>query len=319
MFEQKSGFRIPKSGYQFFVYSKGYVRDYINMAVVDDIIAYILKRIEKNRAYFNHVENKFWKHSEFLDPYLYGKAVISGKQEFKKFVDISCEWWAHYTVAYWASYFPSSKISKVIFQRAEKMRLSNNNIIFCFNEAFRNGIKKLFGRKFKNEYYHLTIKEILDSKIPKNLLERENPFIYFKNKIYYQSLEEFVKQKGIQLPKLEGAEEAVKGQVAYPGKKIKGRVKICLFDKKLPKFKKGEILVSSMTMPNFLPAIKKAAAIVTDEGGMTCHASIIAREMKKPCIVGTKIATQIFKDGDIVEVDAGKGIVKKLKYLIPNN
>ena len=57
-------------------------------------------------------------------------------------------------------------------------------------------------------------------------------------------------------------------------------------------------------------AIKKAGAIVTDEGGIVSHAAITAREMKKPCIIGTKIATQVLHDGDLVEVDAEKGIVR---------
>jgi pyruvate, water dikinase len=58
--------------------------------------------------------------------------------------------------------------------------------------------------------------------------------------------------------------------------------------------------------------MEKAAAFVTDEGGITCHASIIAREMKKPCIVGTRIATKVLKDGMEVEVDADAGVVKIL-------
>jgi len=58
--------------------------------------------------------------------------------------------------------------------------------------------------------------------------------------------------------------------------------------------------------------MKLAKAFVTDEGGIVCHAAIIARELKVPCIIGTKFATQIFKDGDMVEVDADKGIVKKI-------
>jgi pyruvate,water dikinase len=60
-------------------------------------------------------------------------------------------------------------------------------------------------------------------------------------------------------------------------------------------------------------AMRKAAAIVTDLGGITCHAAIVSREMKVPCVVGTKIATKVFKDGDLVEVDAIKGTVRKLE------
>lgn len=73
----------------------------------------------------------------------------------------------------------------------------------------------------------------------------------------------------------------------------------------------GNILVANTTHPTYLPAMQKAAAFVTNEGGIISHAAIVAREMKKPCIVGTKNATKILKDGDIVEVDAEKGIVKK--------
>ena len=75
---------------------------------------------------------------------------------------------------------------------------------------------------------------------------------------------------------------------------------------------KGEILVAIMTTPDFTPALKKAAAIVTDEGGVTCHAAIISRELGIPCVVGTRIATRTFKNGDILEVDANHGIVRKI-------
>ena len=80
----------------------------------------------------------------------------------------------------------------------------------------------------------------------------------------------------------------------------------------LRKVRVGQVLVCGMTLPDYVPAMKKAAAIVTDEGGTTSHAAIIARELGKPCIVGTKIATQVLKDGDLVEVDANKGVVRKL-------
>ncbi len=59
--------------------------------------------------------------------------------------------------------------------------------------------------------------------------------------------------------------------------------------------------------------MRKAKAIVTDEGGVTCHAAIVSRELKIPCIVGTKIATRVLKDGDLVEVDADKAVIKILK------
>ena len=62
-----------------------------------------------------------------------------------------------------------------------------------------------------------------------------------------------------------------------------------------------------------MSALTRCGAIVTNEGGLTCHAAIIARELKKPCVIGTKIATKVLKDGDLVEVDANKGIVNIVK------
>lgn len=103
----------------------------------------------------------------------------------------------------------------------------------------------------------------------------------------------------------------VKGVSAYPGLS-QGIARIVVEPGKRNKFKNGEILVSTMTRPDFLPLMRKASAFVTDSGGVLCHAAIVAREMKKPCVIGTKIATKIFKDGDIVEVDANKGIVRKI-------
>lgn len=92
----------------------------------------------------------------------------------------------------------------------------------------------------------------------------------------------------------------------------KGEVKIIIRAEDMKKMNEGDILVSIATDPDIVPAMKKASAIVTEQGGVTSHAAIVARELGIPCVIGTKIATKVFKDGDIVEVDAQKGIVKKM-------
>ena len=107
-------------------------------------------------------------------------------------------------------------------------------------------------------------------------------------------------------------EEILKGNCASQGY-AKGIVKVCRGIQEVAKFKEGEILVACMTQPEFVPAMKKAAAIVTDEGGLTCHAAIISRELKKPCIISTKKATRVLKDGMLVEVNATEGYLKILK------
>ena len=103
----------------------------------------------------------------------------------------------------------------------------------------------------------------------------------------------------------------LRGQIAQKGR-VTGTVRIVKNKMQMTNVKEGDIIVSPMTTPDFLPAMKKAAAFVTNEGGVMCHAAIVAREMKKPCVIGTKIATQVFKDGDTAEVDADTGIVRKL-------
>ncbi|MBU3901520.1 hypothetical protein KJ590_01420 [Patescibacteria group bacterium] len=104
----------------------------------------------------------------------------------------------------------------------------------------------------------------------------------------------------------------IQGTVASPGQ-ASGLVKIIRHVKDMSKMHPGDILVAMATNPNFVPAMKKAAAIVTDMGGLTCHAAIVSRELSVPCVVGTKFATKVLKDGDMVEVDAEKGIIRILK------
>lgn len=101
------------------------------------------------------------------------------------------------------------------------------------------------------------------------------------------------------------------GSCACPGK-VRGRVCVVNLPEEMKKMRTGNIMVSHSTNPNLLSAMKMASAIVTDAGGLTSHAAIVSRELRIPCVVGTKFATQVFKDDDRVEVDAIKGIVKKL-------
>lgn len=88
-----------------------------------------------------------------------------------------------------------------------------------------------------------------------------------------------------------------------------GTVRIYDESMSLDVVKDGDVLVTKMTMPDMVPAMSRSVAIVTDEGGMTCHAAIISRELGTPCIVGTGCATDSLKDGDIITVDGTTGTV----------
>ncbi len=104
----------------------------------------------------------------------------------------------------------------------------------------------------------------------------------------------------------------LKGTGVSPGLG-RGKVAVVLSSTEMAKVRKGDILVTGMTTPEFVPAMQRAAAIVTDDGGMLCHAAIVSRELGIPCVVGTRVATKALADGEEVEVDAVKGIVRKIR------
>ncbi len=99
------------------------------------------------------------------------------------------------------------------------------------------------------------------------------------------------------------------GRIANPGT-TKGLVRVIMDARECNTLKHGEILVTAMTSPDYILAVRRAAAIITDEGGITCHAAIISRELNIPCIIGTKNATKVLHNGDLIEVNANQGTIK---------
>jgi phosphohistidine swiveling domain-containing protein len=118
--------------------------------------------------------------------------------------------------------------------------------------------------------------------------------------------------KKTMLPQADVGKKELKGQTGNKGTYI-GSARIIMNTYDFPKMQTGDVLVSTMTTPDFVVLMHKAGAIVTDIGGLLCHAAIVSREINKPCIIGTKFATQILKDGDMVEVDANNGVVRIIK------
>jgi len=166
-----------------------------------------------------------------------------------------------------------------------------------------------------NAWYQEVI-DVLDGKDLKAVLkERHDGFgIEFDEKGIRELSARKVKEywKLYQYGEIDGDVNEVKGVVASRGK-AKGKVRILLNPFNVESFKNGEILVAPMTSPEYIFAMRKAAAIITDRGGLTSHAAIVSRELGIPCILNTKVATKVFKDGDMVEVDADRGIVKIIK------
>ncbi len=160
---------------------------------------------------------------------------------------------------------------------------------------------------------------ISNKKLDLNLVKAREQNAFY---IYQEGQKEllFVGEEAKELKKsIFGANDSssvITGTVASKGKDsskiIVGVVKI-IFDPSKDSLEEGEILVTSMTRPEFVPIMKKAKAIITDEGGIACHAAIVSRELGIPCIIGTKKATKLLSTGSRVEIDAEKGIIKILK------
>ncbi|MFA6427062.1 MAG: PEP-utilizing enzyme [Candidatus Magasanikbacteria bacterium] len=172
-----------------------------------------------------------------------------------------------------------------------------------------------------NDLAYLTLDEIGESlrnnEWPSHLTEqrKDKDFIFTMN-VAKQKLQIFPGlpskyEKAILSAENIGSKREVKGIVAQLGI-VSGMVRIIRNHHDIKRIEAGDVLIANTTHPNYLQGMRKAVAFVTDEGGIASHAAIVAREFKKPCIVGTKIATQVFRDGDVVEVDAEKGVIRKL-------
>lgn len=186
-------------------------------------------------------------------------------------------------------------IEGLLREIGKRLNLTIRQIRFMLPEEVKKGL--LTGSvypKILNERYNLSI----------CLMVGKNPQVLIGKKAH-----NFL--KNVEIRKTQRSVKEINGTCACPGK-VNGVVKIINTPKDMIKMKEGDVLVSLSTNPNLVPAIKKSAAIVTDEGGLTCHAAIVSRELNIPCVVGTQIATKVLRDGDLVNVDADHGRIRKL-------
>lgn len=124
--------------------------------------------------------------------------------------------------------------------------------------------------------------------------------------------------KNVKKERISKKEIILKGQVASPGMVI-GRVKIVNSVEEAKEFNENDVMVSHATQPELVPIMKKSSAIITEQGGMTCHAAIVSRELNKPCIVGVKAVTKKLKNNELIEVNASHGIIKRIESLHSKN
>lgn len=242
------------------------------------------------------------------------------KKNYQDFWRLAGEYYLpHLSVKYIVDYFSPRQLEKFL-PILEEARLFAEPVfrdIENFMEAIAGAIAKKSG--YRQEHILSTtdaelLKYFSHHKLPnrKSLSARykKSAILVERGKYQVYAGPSADKVDNILLPRKDA--KLIKGEIAYKGAAT-GRVRLIRDPKKDgPSFRTGEILVTGMTRPEFLPIMKKAVAFITDAGGILSHAAIVARELKKPCIIGTHVATRLLKNGDLVEVDANQGIVKKL-------
>jgi phosphoenolpyruvate synthase/pyruvate phosphate dikinase len=260
------------------------------------------------------------EHLDKIEPIWKSKVGYSTREELLKFFDLSVEGWTGQALTYFIPGMPEGLATKEQREASLKLREKGGTYFEDTDRIMLLSMEKIFPNLGELSRY-ITLEELKSNNIPskEELAERKKHFIFFEGQLYSKiDFEQFLNNNDMDIVREEVVySETIKGEVAMTGK-IKGRVKVILKKSLLPEVQQGDILVTAMTTPDFLPAMGRAAAFVTDEGGITCHAAIVAREMKKPCIIGTKIATKLLKDGDMVEVDADTGVVNILNSGLPD-
>lgn len=193
-----------------------------------------------------------------------------------------------------ADFYTRSLLNEI----SKRIKLSYQDLIFLTYQEISKFLKA--GRKINLHAFH-------ERKKGYGLFKIHKKSRWYFGKEFKMLLRQETKKESV-LPFL----AEIKGNGVSLGK-AKGKVKLVLKEKDINKFHNGDILITTMTTPDLILAVQKSNGIVTDEGGILCHAAIVSRELGIPCIINTKVATKVLKDGDLIEVDANVGIVKILK------
>lgn len=273
--------------------------------------------------YFNEHENELDKLAEEFRTDCCKIEHMSAEKDpkqFKKLYDLICKIWPLITLSELLGQDADGKRSGVapsLLAKYQQMRKESDGVAHWGDEALLEEALQLLPEDYKKFAEFLFFDEINAGNLPaiSELEKRSRGYVFHLGKMLPgTALADYAKENNFNIVEEQAVirESEIHGNTAYPGS-VQGIVKIVLERGDIDKVKEGEILVTSMTTPNLIAAMKKAAAFVTDEGGITCHAAIVAREFKKPCVIATKTATKFLHDGDLVEVDATNGIVRVIK------
>jgi len=295
----------------------GVVGLFIDTAQIEWQKEEIFKKIESDRNFIpNLMKRSKICYSKIESVLEEGSALsIDALRQFIDDTFVTWRWWA----GWWAVEVLEKKNAyPEILEEIMLFRKKTERFAPAADQVIRKTAQSLYPDLVLHAEVVL-LEEIMSGQIPRNdiLKERYDRYLLVDNEVFTGNRIQEAKDKmGLELVipkpiehKMDG--NTFTGQVAFKGK-YTGKVSIVFTKEDANNFKKGDVLVASQTTPDFIHAIRVAGAIVADEGGIISHASISSREFKIPCIIGTKIATQVLHDGDMVEVDADNGVVTVL-------
>ena len=280
---------------------------------VDWVCGLLAKLAHHDKSFLKKIEKTVLEKLKYIRPIYEQEKAISLPQ-LKRFLKKLEEGYPWFEAMWWFFQMDEDKVKYLDLKSLEKARMLTDTLCNGSDTVIRKSLIKIYPDLGELSSV-LSTQEILSGNLPSKdeLIKRDEGYFFGNNQLLVgktrSDIEKLFKIK-FKVKKFDSA--ILQGRVAQVGI-ARGFVRRVMGHKQIGEFKNGEILVSSMTIPDFLPAMKKAAAIVTNEGGVLCHAAILARELQKPCITGTKFATHILRDGDYVEVDANNGIVKFIK------
>jgi phosphohistidine swiveling domain-containing protein len=277
-----------------------------------DQVALDWKMAEASKFNEDTFSQEVFSRFQELKPILIEERSLAAK-ELREFIDEVIPFWVWFDGVWWA--IEDADKNRRDTTGLMKMRKETEYFVPGLNAVLRNSFKKIAGASYEKYVDVLLVDEVIREKYPSiEVLEKRLKECAVVQGCVYDSLEEAIKQYDIELQRDEIVitDGTLRGQCAFAGK-VKGKVKIVKSREDMVGFKQGNVIVSPTTTPDFIPVMKISSAIISEHGGVICHAAITSRELKIPCVVGVKGATRLLKDGDLVEVDAERGIIKILK------
>ncbi len=291
---------------------------------LEEVYKFVRQDNINNKEFLNKIVNKYyWLIHDYLGVIIDRDYILNFIQESKEdnYKDLKAQ------LEFTKLRLQKIKFLKHIFDAKtfRKIRIIQE-LLYIYNERKKKVISKiniyirqLILYKFPNysleklhQLYQLSPKEILlilSGQNLKNISKRNKAWVYEMNFGKIQNgRKEFLKLVQVDSKNI----LILNGQSASKGVS-RGKVNIILNLSQISKFRKGDILIAPFTSVSYLPAMKKARAILTETGGLTSHAAIVSRELGVPCIVGIKNLISILNDGDFVEVNANQGIVKIIR------